>query len=182
MKPIVKSVSVSIAAAALASLAAAGCGTTNGGTPSKSAPSKSAPAGQAGFAGYRWAVTAIDHAGKETPVPGRYGVGLLFTPNGEFGASDSVNYHSGTYHQAGDGFATSSISTTAIGYPGKDPIVLLAVSAISAFDDGVHATAVLHGDRLMVTVGGYTLIGHRDGKQANFPTATPSGASSSVAG
>jgi hypothetical protein len=177
MKPIVKSVSVSIAAAALASLAAAGCGTVSGGT-----PSNSAPAARTGFAGYKWTVTAIDHAGKETSVPERYGVGLLFTPNGGFGASDSVNYHSGTYRQAGDGFATSSLYTTAIGYPGKDPVVLLAVGAISAFDNGVHATAALNGDQLTVTVGGYTLIAQRDGKQANSPTVTPTGVSSSVAG
>src|SRR5579859_7068357 len=109
MKPIVKSVLVSVAVAALASLAAAGCGAVAGGGPD------SAPAAQAGFAGYKWTVTAIDQAGKETAVPERYGVGLLFTPNGEFGASDSVNYHSGTYRQAAGGFATSTLYTTAIG-------------------------------------------------------------------
>jgi META domain len=175
MKPIVRSMSVAVAA--LASLAAAGCGTVTGGT-----PTNPASAAQAGFAAYKWAVTAIDQAGKETTVPARYGVGLMFTPNGQFGASDSVNYHSGTYHQAGDGFTTSSLYTTAMGYVGKDPVVLLAVSAISAFDNGGRATAALSGDQLTVTVGGYTLIARRDGKQANPPTETPTGATSSVAG
>ena len=176
MKPVLKSVPVSVAVAALASLAAAGCGTVTGGTPN------SAPAAQAGFAGYKWTVTAIDQAGKETTVPGRYGVGLQFTPNGGFGASDSVNYHSGTYRPAGDGFATSLLYTTAMGYVGKDPVVLLAVSAISAFDNGVHATAALNGDQLTVVVGGYTLIARRDGRQANPPTVVPTGATSSAAG
>ena len=113
MKPILKSLPVSVAVAALA---AAGCGTVTGGTPN------SAPAARAGFTGYKWTVTAIDQAGKETAVPDRYGVGLQFTPNGGFGASDSVNYHSGTYRQAADGFATSSLYTTAMGYAGKDPV------------------------------------------------------------
>jgi hypothetical protein len=106
----------------------------------------------------------------------------MFTPNGGFGASDSVNYHSGTYHQAVGGFATSSLYTTAMGYVGKDPVVLLAVRAISAFDNGVRAAATLTGDQLTVTVGGYTLIARRDGKQANPPTVVPTGAESSVAG
>jgi hypothetical protein len=69
-----------------------------------------------------------------------------------------------------------------MGYTGKDPVVLLAVSAISAFDNGVRATAALNGDQLTVTVGGYTLIARRDGRQANSPTVIPTGASSSVAG
>jgi hypothetical protein len=176
MKPILKSVPVSVAMAALASLAAAGCGTVTGATPN---PALTA---QAAFAGYKWTVTAIDQAGKETVVAERYGVGLQFTPNGGFGASDSVNYHSGAYRQAGDGFATGSLYTTAIGYAGKDPVVLLAVSAISAFDNGVRATAAVNGDQLTVTVGGYTLIASRDGRQANSPTVIPTGASSSVAG
>src|SRR3974377_1161673 len=102
MRPVVSSVSVSIVVAALMSLAVAACGTTTAaGTPPNSAPSTSAPATRAGFAGYKWTVTAIDHAGIETPVAERYGVGLLFTPNGKFGASDPVNYHSGTYRQVG---------------------------------------------------------------------------------
>src|SRR6266704_2943538 len=70
MKPILKSVPVSVAMAALASLAAAGCGTVTGATPN---PALTA---QAAFAGYKWTVTAIDQAGKETAVAQRYGVGL----------------------------------------------------------------------------------------------------------
>src|SRR5712664_1667841 len=50
MKPILKSVPVSVAMAALASLAAAGCGTVTGATPN---PALTA---QAAFAGYKWTV------------------------------------------------------------------------------------------------------------------------------
>jgi hypothetical protein len=177
MRPSVKSARVSVAAAALASLAAAGCGTAAG-----APPPGPGPAARAAFTGYKWTVTAIDKSGRKTTVPERYSVGLLFAPDGEFGASDSVNYHSGTYRQADGGFATSSLYTTAIGYAGKDPVVLLAVSAISAFDDGVRATATVNGDQLTVTIGGYTLVARRDGRQANSPTVIPAGASSSVAG
>lgn len=177
MKPSVRSVRVSVAAAALASLAAAGCGTSADGT-----PPNQAPGGQAGFTGYQWTVTAIDRAGRQTTVPERYAVVLRFAPDGEFGASDPVNYHSGTYRQADGGFATSMLYTTAKGYIGKDPVVLLAVNAISAFDNGVLAAATVSGDQLTVTVGGYTLIARRDGRQANSPPVIPTGASSSAAG
>ncbi len=67
----------------------------------------------------------------------------------------------------------SAIVTTAVGYAGKDPIVLLSVDAISAFNDGIHATATVTGDRLAVTVAGYTLTCQRDGAQANFPPSKP---------
>ena len=176
MKPSVRSVPVFVAAAALASLAAAGCGTVAGGT-----PQNPAPGARGGFTGYKWTVTAIGQVGRKTTVAERYGVGLQFAPDGKFGASDSVNFHSGTYRQADRGFATSMLYTTAMGYVGKDPVVLLAVSAISAFDNGARATAALSGDQLTVTVGGYTLVARRDGRQANSPTVIPTGASSSAA-
>jgi heat shock protein HslJ len=167
---------VSIAVAALVSLAAAGCAATASGTSPKSAP-KSAPNAQAGFAGYKWQVVAIDHAGGETPVPARYTVYLQFTPDGQFGANEPVNYHSGLYHQTGDGFTTRDMASTLAGYAGHDPVVLLSVSAIFAFGDGVHAKVHLTGERLAVTVGGYLLICQRDGRQADFPGLRPSGVS-----
>lgn len=180
MKRVVRSLPVSIAAAALVSLAAAGCGTASttstsvGGGPPKSAPAAmSSPTAQAGFAGYKWSVVAIDHDGKKTPVPARYSVYLQFTPNGQFGANEPINYHFGTYRQVGDGFTTGDVGTTLVGYAGNDPIVLLSVNAISAFGKGVHAATQVTGDRLTVTVAGYTLSCQRDGAQANFPPAQP---------
>jgi META domain len=143
---------------ALVFLMAAGCATTTSG---------------AGFAGYKWSVVTIDYAGKETPVPSLYSVFLQFTPSGQFGANDSVNYHSGTYRQTGDGFTTSHVGTTLAGYMGNNPVVLAAQSAIAAFGDGTRATATVTGDRLIVTVAGYMLSCQRDGKQANFPPAQP---------
>jgi heat shock protein HslJ len=182
MKRVVKSLSVSIAAAALVSLAAAGCGTASttstsvGGGPLKSAPAAmSSPTAQAGFAGYKWSVVAIGHDGKQTPIPARYSVYLQFTPNGQFGANEPINYHFGTYRQVGDGFTTSNPGSTLAGYAGGDPVSLLAINAISSFDRPIRATAIVTGDRLAVTVNGYTLTCQRDGAQANFPPATPSG-------
>jgi heat shock protein HslJ len=168
MKRIIKSLAMSIAVPALVSVAAAGCGTDAGGT-----SPKSAPAAQAGFAGYKWRVVTIDHAGKGTPVAARYAVYLQFTHDGQFGANEPVNYHSGTYRQTGDGFTTSGMVITGAGYEGHDPLVLLSVGAISAFDNGVHAKVRLTGDRLAVTVGGYLLSCQRDGRQADFPPAQP---------
>jgi heat shock protein HslJ len=168
MKRIIKSLAMSIAVAALVSVATAGCATNPSG-----APAESAPTAQPGFAGYKWQVVTIDHAGKETPIPPRYAVYLQFTPDGQFGANEPVNYHSGAYHQSGDGFMTSGVGSTLVGYAGHDPVVLLSVGAISAFDNGIHAKVQLTGDRLAVTVGGYLLTCQRGGKQADFPPAQP---------
>ena len=132
----------------------------------------SSPAGQpaaaAGFAGYKWAVVSISHDGKTTPVPGKYRVYLQFAPDGHFGANDTVNYHSGRYRVTQGGFTTSGLSQTLVGYAGRDPVVLLSVSAISAFGSHVRALAGVSGSTLTVTVGSYTLTAQQDGRQANF--------------
>lgn len=128
--------------------------------------SQSAAAGD--FAGYKWSVVSISHDRKSTPVPGKYQVYLQFAPGGHFGANEPVNYHFGSYRVTRDGFTTTSLATTLVGYVGHDPVVLLSVSAISAFDNGVRALADVRGDILRISVGGYTLVAHRDGRQANF--------------
>jgi hypothetical protein len=88
---------------------------------------------------------------------------MRFSPDGQFAANDGVNFHGGTYRATGDGFTVSDMKTTLIGYAGHDPVVLLAVSAIGSFTDGVRATATLTGDRLVVGVGAYTLTCRRHG-------------------
>ncbi|GIM98258.1 hypothetical protein Ato02nite_100510 [Paractinoplanes toevensis] len=132
----------------------------------------SAPAGRAasaaGFAGYKWAVVSISHGGKTTSVPGKYSVYLQFTPDGHFGANEPVNYHSGSYRVTPDGFTTSGVSSTLAGYAGHDPIVLVAVSAISAFEDGAPALAGVSGNALTVRAGGYTVVAEKAGRQADF--------------
>lgn len=126
------------------------------------------PATAAGFAGYKWAVESISHAGKTTTVPAKYPVYLQFTPDGHFGANEPVNYHSGSYQVTPGGFTTSGLVQTATGYAGRDPVVLLSVSAISAFGNHVRAMADVSGSTMTVTVGSYTLITQQDGRQANF--------------
>jgi hypothetical protein len=170
MKPIVKFLPMPIGAIALVAVAAAGCATPTNGpahqsgkSPQESTSPKSVPSAEGGFAGYKWQVVAIDHAGKETQIPARYNVYLAFTPSGEFGANDSVNYHGGTYRAVGDGFITSSDYSSLAGYIGTDPVIRLARNAISAFNDGVHATATVTGDRLTVVVGSYLLTCRRSG-------------------
>jgi hypothetical protein len=153
--------------AVLVSVAAAGCVAASGPSPTLE------PNARTGFAGYKWLVVTIDHGGKETPVPARYAVYLLFAPDGRFGADEPVNYHGGTYHQTSDRFTTGDMVSTAVGYAGHDPVVLLSVGAISTFDNGVYAEVRLTGDRLAVMVGGYLLTCQRDGRQADFPPARP---------
>jgi hypothetical protein len=126
------------------------------------------PAAAAGFAGYKWALVSISHDGKTTLVPGKYRAYLQFTPDGHFGAHEPVNYHSGSYRVTQGGFTTSGLSQTLAGYAGHDPVVLLSVSAISAFGNQVRALASVSGSTLTVTAGSYTLIAQRDGRQANL--------------
>jgi heat shock protein HslJ len=122
-----------------------------------------------GFTGYDWQVAAISHNGKVTSIPARMQVALQFSPGGQFGANDSINFHGGTYRTTSDGFTTSAMASTAAGYAGHDPAVLLATGAIGSFNNGAHATVKLTGDRLVVGVGSYTLTCQRRGPRADVP-------------
>jgi hypothetical protein len=125
--------------------------------------------------GSAWQVVTISHDGKATSIPTRLQVAMRFSPGGQFGANDSVNFHSGTYRAAGDGFTTSALSSTGAGYAGHDPAVLLAISAIGSFDNGVHATVQLTGNRLVVGVGSYTLTCQRRGAETDVPAPGANG-------
>ena len=148
----------------LMSLAIAACGSPT-----------SARSVSPGFTGYEWQVVAISHGGKVTRIPARLQVALRFSPGGQFGASDSVNFHGGTYRTTGDGFTTSDIASTLVGYAGHDPAVLLAISAIGSFGNGVQATVKLTADRLVVGVGSYTLTCQRRGPQSDVPVPAGTG-------
>jgi hypothetical protein len=117
----------------------------------------------AGFTGYRWRVVAISHQGKITSIPARLNVDLRFSQDGRFLADDSVNSHSGTFRMTDGGFTTSELASSLVGYVGHDPVILLSQSAMSAFDNGTHATAQVTGNRLVVNVGSYTLTCVRRG-------------------
>jgi hypothetical protein len=148
----------------LMSLALAACGSAT-----------SARSVSPAFTGYVWQVVAISHGGKVTSIPPRLQVALRFSPGGQFGANDSINFHSGTYRATGGGFTTSALSSTLVGYAGHDPAVLLAISAIGSFGNGVHATVTLTEGRLVIGVGSYTLTCQRRGPQANVPTPAGTG-------
>ena len=151
-----------IVAVALMALLAAACGSTAGGSSML-----------AGFAGYKWSVVAIAHDGKQTSIPAHDNVYLQFAPNGQYGANDPVNYHFGTYHQTGDGFTTSRVAVSAVGYAGNDPVITLAIDAIARLDDVADASVTVTGNRLDVVAGGYTLTCQRAGEQASLtPSAT----------
>ncbi|HSR85847.1 MAG TPA: hypothetical protein VLM11_16860 [Streptosporangiaceae bacterium] len=146
----------------LASLAMAACGPA---TPPRSATSASAA--PAGFAGYRWLVVSITHGGKVTSIPARFNVDLRFSPNGRFLADDPINSHSGTFRVTPSGFTTSDVGSTAVGYAGHDPVILLSQRAMTAFGSGVHSTVNVTGKRLVVSVGAYTLTCQRHGPAGN---------------
>src|SRR5229473_666951 len=83
--------------------------------------------------------------------------------------------HSGTYRTTSDGFTTSALASTLVGYAGHDPAVLLAIGAIGSFGNGVHATVKLTGDRLVVGVDSYTLTCQRRGSRADVPAPAGTG-------
>ena len=112
MRPKAESLLRSVVMAALISVAVAGCGAAVTGS------SQTPPAG---YAGYRWQVVEIDHAGRQTPVPARYAVYLQFGLTGQFGAHEPVNYHGGSYHSTSDGFTTSGMSSTLVGDAATTP-------------------------------------------------------------
>jgi hypothetical protein len=136
-----------------------------------------APASSAspGFTGYDWQVAAIGHGGKVTPIPTRLGVALQFSPGGQFGASDGISFHSGTFRATRDGFTTGVLATTADGYAGHDPAILLARTAMDSFGGPATYAVRLTGDRLVVDIGSYTLTCHRAGPQADVPAPTGTG-------
>jgi len=47
-------------------------------------------------------------------------------------------------------------------------VILLAISAISSFDNGAHASTTVRGDRMTVSVGGYRLSCQRDGQPTDL--------------
>ena len=166
MKRIVRTLALCAAAAVLVPLVA-GCAAA-------SVSPEPARTADAGFAGYKWTVVAIAHDGTTTAIPARYSVFLMFTPSGQFIANEPVNTHAGTYRVTSDGFVTSDVAMTLVGYGGHDPIVLLAENAIGSFNTVTRATASVAGNRLTVVVGDYTLTCQRDGKAANIPQAPAS--------
>jgi hypothetical protein len=142
----------------LASLALAACGSATSARPASPR-----------FTGYDWQVVAISHGGQVTRIPARMQVVLQFSPGGQFGANDGVNFHGGTYRTTSVGFTTGELASTLVGYAGHDPVALLAISAIGSFDNGVHATVKLAGDRLVDGVGSYTLTCRGGGPRAAAP-------------
>ena len=148
------------AAVVLIAMAAGGCAALADTATSAANPSRTS---HGRFVGYKWLVTAITSRGRRTPVPASKQVYVLFTPNGQFGANDPINFHQATYSLVGDGFTTSNVATTAVGYAGDNQTIIVARAAISAFEDGVHATATVTGNRLAISVDGFLLDCQRDG-------------------
>jgi hypothetical protein len=148
----------------LASLALTACGSATSATPVSP-----------GFTGYDWQVVAISHGGQVTSIPARMQVALQFSPGGQFGANDGINFHSGTYRTTSDGFTTSDLASTLVGYAGHDPAVLLAISAIGSFDNGADATVKLAEGRLVVGVGSYTLTCQRGAPRTDAPAPARTG-------
>ena len=152
------------AAVVLIAMAAGGCAALANTATSAANPSRTS---HGRFIGYKWLVTAITSRGRRTPVHASERVYMLFTPNGQFGANDPTNFHQGTYRQVDGGFITNGLISTAAGYFGDNQTIIVAMDAIQAFEDGVHATATVTGNRLVISVDGFLLDCQRDGSSGS---------------
>lgn len=146
----------------LVALGLAACGSTA--TPSSATAASPA---SAGFSGYHWLVVAIAQEGKVTSIPARFNVDLRFSRAGRFLADDPVNSYSGRFRLTPGGFATSAVVSTAVGYAGHDPVILLSQRAMMTLVNGAHAAARVTGNRLVVSVGSYMLTCQRHGPAGN---------------
>ena len=65
------------------------------------------------------------------------------------------------------------MAVSAVGYAGNDPVITLAINAISRLDNLADVSATVTGNRLDVVAGGYTFTCQRAGEQADLtPSAT----------
>jgi len=152
-----------VATVVLGALGIVGCAT--GSATSTARTASTARAGTAtGFVGYHWAVVTITHDGRQTSIPAGDLVYLDFARGGQFGSSDPINNQNGAYRPTSDGFViVGPVGSSAVGYAGSNPVTILAIDAIGAFQPGVPATTTVSGNRLTVTVGGYRFNCLRDG-------------------
>jgi len=69
---------------------------------------------------------------------------IQFTSDGHFGASDGINYLSGTYTQTATGFQPDGdTASTAVGYAGSDPLQLAIQKAVGDMTDNRETTVVV---------------------------------------
>jgi heat shock protein HslJ len=152
-----------------------GSATPSGTTPASAEPAPPAPSAvHTGFVGYRWTVTAISDGGPYVPVPARYAVYLAFYRDGMFVGNEPVNTHSGPYRVTLDGFTVGDVATSLVCCGGGDQASVLAIRAMQAFSGapGTHAVVDVTGDRMTVSVKGFTLRCTRAAK-ATAPAPFP---------
>ncbi len=114
-------------------------------------------AGRAPFAGHRWRVVQIQHAGVAIAIPATMRTMITFA-DGELRADDGVNVHSGRYSLAATGYRTGDIAVTAAGYVGRDPVVLGSMNGITAITPYRGTVAArIDGGELILSAGDYTL-------------------------
>jgi len=170
---------VIVVAAALLSSSCASSSTTSG----RSAPSpsgRSSSSAIAPFVGYNWRLV---HVSTDTlsfgvkPLQPRDPPRIQFSSNGQYTASDGVNYLSGSFALTKAGFAAHFGTSTAAGYAGRDREVTAIVQGIAALL-GPAPVAVRTADTpntITMTVRGYVLTLRRDGlatPSADAPSST----------
>ena len=118
----------------------------------------------AAYLGRQWRLVSLREGGKTVTVPASYGATVAFGDDGSLLMSDSVNALSGPFTVTADGFSTHSMSSTAVGYAGRDPVRLAVVRAIDAIafradgvDQPVPVRAAVSGAQLLLTAGGYPM-------------------------
>ncbi len=100
---------------------------------------------------------------------------IQLTSDGHYGASDGVNYMSGTFTLTKSGFDAHFGTSTAVGSTGTGPELTAVIEGIGALVEQVPVTvsATNTPNTITMTAKGYTLTFHRDGT-ATTPAPDPS--------
>ena len=100
---------------------------------------------------------------------------IQLTSDGQYGASDGVNYMSGTFTLMKSGFDAHFGSSTAVGSTGTDPELTAVIDGIGALVEEVPVivSATNTPNSITMTAKGYRLTFRRDGT-ASTPAPDPS--------
>jgi hypothetical protein len=120
------------------------------------------------FVGYSWRLAHVTTGGLSFdvhPLSPSDPPLIQFTSGGQYGASDGINYTSGTYALTKSGFEARFGATTLVGYAGTDRDETAVIDAIGDLVGQIPVTvsASSSSDTITMTVKSYELTFRRDG-------------------
>lgn len=143
-----------------------------------STPSTSTTTTAPEFVGYVWRLTHVSGGGLSFdvhPLNPRDLPRIQFTSDGQYGASDGINYTSGSYTLTTAGFNSNDGASTLALYAGKDRDQLAVIDAIGDLVAKIPVTVSSAGEpnTIIMRVKAYVLTFRRVGAAITYP-ADPS--------